>query len=153
MRYPRQEYWSGLPSSPPGDLPDPGIEPTSPVSPVLQVDSLPLSHLGSPTWSWLLPKVSYQLLGKHIFPFLIAARSVSLSLASDMCPMGTEPRVKSKFFIITALIMVLFLHPLSRNFTAGSVPALSWFFSFKYQKSLFYVIFWKKFSKCRTLEG
>ena len=25
----RQEYWSGLPCSPPGDLPDPGIEPTS----------------------------------------------------------------------------------------------------------------------------
>ena len=23
----RQEYWSGLPFSPPGDLPDPGIEP------------------------------------------------------------------------------------------------------------------------------
>ena len=25
----RQEYWSGLPWPPPGDLPDPGIEPTS----------------------------------------------------------------------------------------------------------------------------
>ena len=25
-----QEYWSGLPFPPPGDLPDPGIEPTSP---------------------------------------------------------------------------------------------------------------------------
>ena len=30
----RQEYWSGLPFPSPGDLPDPGIEPTSPVSPV-----------------------------------------------------------------------------------------------------------------------
>ena len=27
---PRQEYWSGLPFPPPGDLPDPGIEPVSP---------------------------------------------------------------------------------------------------------------------------
>ena len=26
----RQEYWSGLPCPPPGDLPDPGIEPESP---------------------------------------------------------------------------------------------------------------------------
>ena len=26
----RQEYWSGLPFPPPGDLPDPGIEPASP---------------------------------------------------------------------------------------------------------------------------
>ena len=29
----RQEYWSGLPCLPPGDFPDPGIEPTSLVSP------------------------------------------------------------------------------------------------------------------------
>ena len=26
----RQEYWSGLPFPPPGDLPDPGIQPASP---------------------------------------------------------------------------------------------------------------------------
>ena len=30
MGFPRQEYWSGLPFPPPGDLPDPGIEPESP---------------------------------------------------------------------------------------------------------------------------
>ena len=37
--FPRQEYWSGLPFPSPGDLPDPGIEPASPVSPVLQANS------------------------------------------------------------------------------------------------------------------
>ena len=31
MGFPRQEYWSGLPSPPPGDHPNPGIEPASPV--------------------------------------------------------------------------------------------------------------------------
>ena len=31
----RQEYWRGLPRPPPGDLPDPGIESTSLVSPAL----------------------------------------------------------------------------------------------------------------------
>ena len=31
----RQECWRGLPSSPPGDLPDPGTEPESPSSPAL----------------------------------------------------------------------------------------------------------------------
>ena len=41
MEFSRQEYWSGLPFPPPGDLPHPGIEPTSPVSPALQTDSLP----------------------------------------------------------------------------------------------------------------
>ena len=30
MGFPRQEYWSGLPFHSPGDLPDPGIEFTSP---------------------------------------------------------------------------------------------------------------------------
>ena len=37
----RQEYWSVLPFPSPGDLPNPGIEPTSPLFPALQVDSLP----------------------------------------------------------------------------------------------------------------
>ena len=30
MGFSRQEYWSGLPFPPPGDLPDPGMEPRSP---------------------------------------------------------------------------------------------------------------------------
>ena len=30
MGFPKQEYWSGLPFPPPGDLPDPGIKPVSP---------------------------------------------------------------------------------------------------------------------------
>ena len=38
MGFSRQEYWSGLPCPPPGDLPNPGIQPTSPA---LQADSLP----------------------------------------------------------------------------------------------------------------
>ena len=40
-----QEYWSGLPSPAPGDLPNPGIEPRSPV---LQMDLLPSESLGKP---------------------------------------------------------------------------------------------------------
>ena len=35
MDFSKQEYWSGLPCPPPGDLPDPGIEPTSLMSPAL----------------------------------------------------------------------------------------------------------------------
>ena len=35
MRFPRQEYSSGLPFPPPGNLPDPGIKPGSPAAPVL----------------------------------------------------------------------------------------------------------------------
>ena len=46
MEFSRQEYWSGLSFPPPGDLPDPEIEPTSLVSPALAVGSLPLYHRG-----------------------------------------------------------------------------------------------------------
>ena len=45
MGFPRQEYWSELPFSSPGDLPNPGFEL---VSPALQTDSLPAELLGRP---------------------------------------------------------------------------------------------------------
>ena len=58
MGFPRQECWSGLPFPPPGDLPNPWIEPN-----LLhwQADSLLLRHLGSPErkiaylkiWCWI----------------------------------------------------------------------------------------------------
>ena len=48
MGFPRQEYWSRFPFLSPGDLPHPGIEPASPITPALEEDSLPLGHLGSP---------------------------------------------------------------------------------------------------------
>ena len=38
LGFSRQEYWNGLPFPSPGDLPNPGIDP---VSPVLQADALP----------------------------------------------------------------------------------------------------------------
>ena len=44
----RQEYWSGLPWLPQGDLPHPGMEPASPAASAMRADSFPLSQLGSP---------------------------------------------------------------------------------------------------------
>ena len=44
----QQEYWSELPFPPSGNLPDPGIKPVSPMSPALQVDSLPAKPSGKP---------------------------------------------------------------------------------------------------------
>ena len=57
-RFSRQGYWSGLPCSPPGDLPHPGIEPTSPT---LQADSLLSDPPGKPEMKELPP--NYQKLG------------------------------------------------------------------------------------------
>ena len=58
MGFFRQEYWSGLPFPLPGDLPEPGIKPTSLA---LQVDSLPLSHCISPYHVLLLLLLSIVL--------------------------------------------------------------------------------------------
>ena len=67
MRFSRQEYWSGLPCPPLGDLPDPGIETAAPAAPALQADSWLLSHQGSQvifTYYWVEIKfVKY--LGKN----------------------------------------------------------------------------------------
>ena len=43
------QYWSELPSPAPGDLPDPGIEPTSLVSPVLAGRFFTTEPPGEPT--------------------------------------------------------------------------------------------------------
>ena len=58
MGFSRQEYQRELPCPPPEDLPNPGIEPTSPVSPALQVDSLPSEPTG---------KLMYVYTDKYIY--------------------------------------------------------------------------------------
>ena len=47
MRLSSQEYWSGLPFSPPGNFLNPSIKPCLLHLLHWQADSLPLSHLGS----------------------------------------------------------------------------------------------------------
>ena len=67
----RQEPRSRPPSPPPEDPPDAGIEPESPVSPPLQVDSLLLSHWGSPIMNKVIqisvstvsPSISHEVMG------------------------------------------------------------------------------------------
>ena len=49
MGFSRQEYWSGLPCPPPGDLPNPGTEPMSLMSPALAGGFFPTSA----TWEAL----------------------------------------------------------------------------------------------------
>ena len=49
MGFSRQEYWSGIPCPPPGDLPNPGIKPRSLTPPASADSSLPLAPL-----SWLV---------------------------------------------------------------------------------------------------
>ena len=52
MGFSRQEYWSGLPCPPPGDLPSPGMGPMSPLSPALAGGFLTTSA------TWALPSLN-----------------------------------------------------------------------------------------------
>ena len=59
MRFSRQEYWSALPCPLPGDLPDPGIKPTSLMFPALASRFFIISTaLGSPTSIFRSPEKS-----------------------------------------------------------------------------------------------
>ena len=52
MGFTRQKYWSGLPCPPPADLPNPGIEPKSLLSPALAGGFFTISA------TWKAPKIS-----------------------------------------------------------------------------------------------
>ena len=73
---PGKEYWSGLPCPPPGDLPNSGIELRFPI---LQVDSLPSVHKGSPRiLEWVAYPFSRELPDPGIEPGSPALQADSL---------------------------------------------------------------------------
>ena len=53
MVFSRQEYWSGLPFPTPGDLPDPGIKPGSPVLSALAGGFFTTESPGKPSHSFI----------------------------------------------------------------------------------------------------
>ena len=61
MEFPRQEYWCGLPFPPPGDLPNPGIEP---MSPALEADFFTTEPPGKPQLTYQSPLHEGNLLQK-----------------------------------------------------------------------------------------
>ena len=66
MGFSRQGYWRGLPCPPPGDLPNPGIEPTSLMSPALAG----WFFTTNATWEALLHSRSCRLLPTACFCML-----------------------------------------------------------------------------------
>ena len=116
MGFSRQEHWSGLPCPPAGDLPNPGIEPTSPVSPLWQAGSFPLVPPGKtlhhlPTPFLMFSSTSVQRLCSHCpgpqvtrpptwlpwpraAPGVSPARSVLAPPAA--CPLPVPPQADGK---------------------------------------------------------
>ena len=69
MGFSRQEYWSGLPCPRPGDLPDPGTESTSLMSPTLAGGFF----ITSSTWRALLSNL-YEMNGLETWSVLFTSR-------------------------------------------------------------------------------
>ena len=94
MGFSRQEYWSGLPFPPPGDLPDPGIEPVSP-APLASAGRffLPLAPPGKPL---LYQRPHHSLLltsGYFIHSYCLDGPQRNLSFQSRLRSMVTLLRI------------------------------------------------------------
>ena len=94
MGFFRQEYWSGLPFSPLGNLPNPGIKPASPMSSALQTDSLPTELSGNPLFysiiaSMFFPTYHFWHHKKYqSFPYL---QNMLFSSVAQSCPTLCNP--------------------------------------------------------------
>ena len=68
MRFPRQEYWSGLPSPSSGDLPNQGVKP---MSPELAGGFFTTESSGSPIYSHTSQEIPIQtpIIGKSVCHF------------------------------------------------------------------------------------
>ena len=116
MEFSRQEYWTGVPFPSPGDLPDPGIEPPSLMSPALvgglfalvtpgklwgclfpfllgQTETFWLGMIQSAPWRWIgLAFVGLGCTeGQHPGLFGASGRRCSLSSLSVLCPRTLLP--------------------------------------------------------------
>ena len=88
MEFSRQQYWSGLPFSSPGDCPDPGIKPRSPT---LQADSLPSEPPGKQGGSIKIQNPRFSLGAAHMAKFLLGLTKIpdSQRKAGVRCKQGS----------------------------------------------------------------
>ena len=90
MEFSRQEYWRGLPFPSPGDLPNPGMEPGSPV---LQADSLPIESPEKPVMRKLrlkiVPGTGFSLY-EHVYLCLHVSCLLVLSFVSLILGLLTQ---------------------------------------------------------------
>ena len=88
MEFSRQKYWSGWPFPTPGDLPDPGIEPTSLASPALAGGFFTTDLPGKPevytpsksSYGWLYTEkfylISKNIIQRHLHDIYLYSNSI-----------------------------------------------------------------------------
>ena len=123
MGFSRQEYWSGLPCPPPGDLPDPGIEPTFLMSPALAVGFSTTSET-----SVQFSSVA-QSCPTLATPWSIACQA-SLSITNSRSPtklMSIESVIPSNHLILCCHLLLLpSTFPSIRVFSSESALDIRW---------------------------
>ena len=77
MGFSKQEYWSGLPCPPAGDLPDPGIEPASLTSPALAGGFFTTSA----TWEPCMMESYSAIKQNEVMPFAITQTDLEIKLS------------------------------------------------------------------------
>ena len=78
MKFSRQEYWNGLPFPPPGDLPDPGIEPASLMSFALADGFFTTST------TWEAPFLDYNFYTNHSFLKAVICSQTCLTITKGI---------------------------------------------------------------------
>ena len=91
MGFSRQEYWSGLPSPSPGDLPNPGIEPGSPA---FQADALTSEPPGK---SWVDHNKLWKILKEVVIPdHLTSSWEICMQVKKQQLELDMEEQTGSK---------------------------------------------------------
>ena len=116
MGFSRQEYWSRLPFPSPGDLPHPGMVPTSPT---LQMDSLPLEPSGKPKDVVLVQPLSRVQLFATLW---LPCPSPSPRACSKSCPL-------SQWYHLTISSSVIPFSSCFQSFPASGSFSMSQFFT------------------------
>ena len=107
MRFPRQEYWNGLPFPCPGNLPDPEIQPVSPGSPSLAGRFFTMSHPWIPITSTIslyfcasiFFKFIYFVLQVILLSFISILNAICLWLLSGRLPFTFKSSTKASLNI------------------------------------------------------
>ena len=102
MGFSRQEYWSGLPCPPPGDLPNSGIKPMSLTSSALvgrffttsttwEADpAIPLLHIYSKKTKILIYMEYYSAIKNKIMPFVVTWMDLEIVILSEVSQRKTN---------------------------------------------------------------
>ena len=125
MGFSRQEYWSGLPCLPPGDLPDPGIEPTS---------ARVFSNSGgffTPRTTWGTPNTGSVQFSRSVMSNSLRglphARPLCPSLSPGVCSNSIESVMPSNHLILCRpLLLQTSVFPSDGGFSNESALRIWW---------------------------